>query len=167
MGFLAYWFLSFLASWFQSFGDSKNRWLFRGKILIPYYRMSTSCFWVVLDIVPISPNLHFMFFGRYWSHITKVMFHVFVDRYWAHIQAFQKQIDGASWCFVACSSRGLETISDILRLPKIRFWNGVGFFLEYLWYPGVSKDKSYWLWESWKRPEIPKSWTWSGFLSFQ
>ena len=54
-------------------------------------------------------------------------------------------------------SKGFGNISDLMVFLKIRFVeNDWGFFLSCLRYPGVSKDESYWFWQSWTRPKIPK-----------
>ena len=41
-----------------------------------------------------------------------------------------------------------------------------GFSLNYLKHSGVSKDKSYWFWESWSRPLGPKTMNMEGFRVF-
>ena len=39
------------------------------------YQMSISCCWSIF--IPYSiPNFYFMFFDRYWSHLTKIPYHV-------------------------------------------------------------------------------------------
>ena len=47
---------------FQLFLSSLNR----------SYQVSTA--WFLIDIDPVSPNIHFMLFARYWSHIQNVQF---------------------------------------------------------------------------------------------
>ena len=74
IGFLVCWFLGFLVSWFLGFRGS---WFLGFKI--------QKSFNVSKDILSILPNVHFMFFDRYWSHIQ-------------HLQDFIKRIFIIFWC---------------------------------------------------------------------
>ncbi len=99
-GYLASKLLGFKVSWFQSFLVSKFEDL---------------------------PNFHFMFSGRYWSHIQD-------------FQEFVRRIVGI------CRSPSFPTfskcsISKSLTFIKIRFPWRTCFFLDFQKYPGVSKDK--------------------------
>ena len=104
------------------------------------------------------PNYHFMFPGRYCSHITKKIHSMFSGRYWSHIEDFRdfiKRIGG----IVRCPSfRKLtnDWISQTLRVYISLLCSRVSFsnFVRYL---GVPKDKTSWFWEPGTRPQVPKS----------
>ena len=102
----------------------------------------------------------FNVFGRFQSHITKLPCHVLWEiliPYWRFSGIVETDLHTCSVPIVNKSSkvdlRNFEIFKNNMRL------NCLDFFLEYLKYPGVSKDR-YWFGESWTRPKIPKSWKW-------
>ena len=122
-------FQRFLVSWFQNFKVSK----------IP---KTISCFLEDLDFM--LTQCHFMFPGRYRSHI----------------QDFQEMLGRTFRILrhVSFPTFPRCPISKISRVPKTIFGKMRSFFLYVFQYPGVSKDGSYWFRGPWTHPGIRTSW---------
>ena len=131
-----------------------------GKILIQFHQTSISWFWIyinpispnfnlkfLIDIDPILANVYFLCFYRCWSHIQESQ--EFIKRIFGKFQPL-------CFPFFECvESQGFWDFQQI-KFSKKQF----GMFLDLLRYPGVSKVKTNWFWESWTCHKIRNS----GFL---
>ena len=127
--FMVLWIYGFMVSWCYSFMVLG----FYGFIIIVLQFHGFMVLW--LQKIPIS---HFVFSGRYCSHIQDV-------------QDFLRRIFGI------CGARLFETCLNLwsrkAEIYKSIFFRTLpGIFLIFFGCPGVSKDKTSWFWEPGTRP---------------
>ena len=157
MGFLAsyFLFLSFFVSSFLHFIISS----FLHFSLFSFLHFVSS--WFLRFFVSSFIRCFVVLFLR--CFVSSVYYKIFISCFQVDIgrisKNFKKFLDWSSWfsggrLFHFCKTSNLWNfeISKNNIVPK-----GFAIFLNYLRYPGVSKDKDYWFWEPWTRPEIPKS----------
>ena len=142
LGFLFLKFLGFLVSWFVGFFF----FFIIGLLVSKFQSFRDSNF----QSFKTSLNV----FWKYYQN----PFHAFRKRLLSHSRFHEIR----RWIFMISQRPSVPqvskcSISESLKFPKIIFPKTFPFFLNYLGYPGVSKDKTYWFWESWTRPKIPKS----------
>ena len=100
-------------------------------ILIPYYQISISCFWIDIDIQTLPFHVLLKMLIPY-SRFSYLHF-MFSWRYWFHMEDSQQKITRIFSFVRTRSFRQLLTssISNILKFPEIMFvkaiWDSLGF----------------------------------------